>query len=683
MKWIFATTAAPYGRSHENLQKVTMTTNIDLSGTTEIGNEGIKKHFKSIEPWQPLFELVWNGFDAKADLVEVDVRLNSLSALATVRILDDGDGIDPTTLKHTFGRFNDSHKREDAAQHGAHGRGRLSFHRICRFATWHTKSANGQARIAINAMTIKDYRAQFVSDETQCSALREQAKGTLVELSEFSCQLPGADELRAKFAVEFGWFLALHPSKTLKLDGGLIPVPSNEITQQILTPGKYAFDVQVIRWDERPSSEKSYTYLLDSAGRIVYKQLSALNNKAGFFTSIYISSPWADTFAHDENLFQPDAHTPNATEWKKLLRQVGDLAQTVYDQFLRKKAAVEVEKYVDDGLFPTYAELPPDERSWRLDNTKQLITSIYVADPSVFNAASKKQRKIIIRLLDRLAVSNENDSLFDVLNSVLDLEEEAIKSLADQLKQTTLENIIATIEILQRRQTAASKLRTLMNDHYRDVLETPDLQKIIENNTWLFGPGYETLGAEEDTFTKIAKDLRDKIPQIDNIGADDVDDEQADIAGARRQTDLFLARRVPTIAPNGQQIYRCVIIEIKRPGISLNVKHLRQLDDYANIIKKHPEFGSEKMHFELILIGRKISSTDTEITSRLRGQIARGELGLVSDDPRMKRYVLNWYTLLDSFELANAFLLEQLKLRRDLFNQSTKDQLVDDLQTTT
>ncbi|WP_260846775.1 hypothetical protein [Burkholderia thailandensis] len=101
--------------------------------------------------------------------------------------------------------------------------------------------------------------------------------------------------------------------------------------------------MQVIRWDERPSSEKSYTYLLDSAGRIVYKQLSALNNKAGFFTSIYISSPWADTFAHDENLFQPDAHTPNAAEWKKLLRQVGDLAQTVYDQFLRKKAAVEVE----------------------------------------------------------------------------------------------------------------------------------------------------------------------------------------------------------------------------------------------------------------------------------------------------------------------------------------------------
>jgi hypothetical protein len=45
----------------------------------------------------------------------------------------------------------------------------------------------------------------------------------------------------------------------------------------------------------------------------------------------------------------------------------------------------------------------------------------------------------------------------------------------------------------------ADKLRTLMNDHYLETLETPDLQGIIEANTWLFGSSYETIGAEEDT----------------------------------------------------------------------------------------------------------------------------------------------------------------------------------------
>jgi hypothetical protein len=656
-----------------------MTTYKDISGTTVIGNEGIKKHFKSIEPWQPVFELVWNGFDAKAEMLVVQISLNNMMAVTSISVLDDGDGIDTTTLTQTFGRFYDSHKHEDAAQHGAHGRGRLAFHCICRFATWHTKSAAGQARIVIDATAIKDYEAKQIPEEEQRPQLQLQAKGTLVELEEFSSLLPSQPELREKFATEFGWFLALHPSKSLTLNGVPITVPSHEITRQSFLIDLHSFDVQVIRWNERPSSEKSYTYLLDSLGKTVHKQLSTLNNKPGFFTSIYVNSPWADTFAPAQDLLQPDAHTTNSAEWKKLVRQLGELTQSLYDRFLRQRAAEEVEKYVEDGLFPSYAELPLEERSWRLDNAKKLVTTIYMADPSIFSAASKKQRKIIIRLLDRLAVSNENDSLLDVLNSVLDLDNKSIKILADQLKQTTLENIISTIEILQRRQVAASKLRSLMNDHYREVLETPDLQKIIENNTWLFGPGYEILGAEEDTFTKIAKNLRDKIPQIDNIGTDDVDDE-ADIVGARRQTDLFLARRIPFVNSSGQQVYRCVIVEIKRPGISLNIKHLRQLDDYANIIKKHPEFSSDKMYFELILVGRQISSADTEIKSRLDGQIARGVPGLVSDDLRMKRYVLNWYTLLDSFELANIFLLEQLKLKRSFYETSTKQELVEQLQ---
>lgn len=69
-----------------------------------------------------------------------------------------------------------------------------------------------------------------------------------------------------------------------------------------------------------------------------------------------------------------------------------------------------------------------------------------------------------------------------------------------------------------------------MNEHHREVLETPDLQQIIENNTWLFGPKFETLGAEEDTFTKIAKSLRDKAVKNYEIDEADVEDS-TDVAG--------------------------------------------------------------------------------------------------------------------------------------------------------
>jgi hypothetical protein len=82
-----------------------------------------------------------------------------------------------------------------------------------------------------------------------------------------------------------------------------------------------------------------------------------------------------------------------------------------------------------------------------------------------------------------------------------------------------------------------------------------------------------------------------------------------------------------------------------------------------------------------VLIGRKISAADVEIASRLRGQLARGDVGLVSDDPRMKRYVLNWYTLLDSFELSSRYMLDTLKLKRINLEAATKEELVSDLQT--
>ncbi len=92
----------------------------DISGTAEISDEGIKKHFKSIDPWAAIFELVWNGLDANASTVDVEIRENNMHSIEAVYVLDNGDGIDFENTKDNFGKFNDSHKKEDAAQHGLH-----------------------------------------------------------------------------------------------------------------------------------------------------------------------------------------------------------------------------------------------------------------------------------------------------------------------------------------------------------------------------------------------------------------------------------------------------------------------------------------------------------------------------------------------------------------------------------
>lgn len=649
-----------------------------FSGDAEISNEGIKKHFKNVEAWTPIFELVWNGFDAKAENVAVMLQESSMGGIDEVTVLDNGDGIDHTTLKDTFGRFYDSTKKLDPAQHGSHGRGRLAFHTICHNATWYTRSTNGDALINVDASKIKRYAGDVIEASQQHEALQSIKHGTLVRLTNFTKNLPAVSTLREKFSTEFGWFLAVRPTKTLMVNGVSVAVPDNEIILEKLYADNHTFDAQVIRWESKPASEKSYVYLMNGRGELVYKSLSTLNNKPGFFTSVCVTSPWADQFSIERDLLNPEAHTLASTTWKNVWRQLGQLTDSIYDKFLRKKAEEVVERYEEEGYFPSYAGLPESEKAWRHRHSRELVKQVYLADPQVFSGG-KKQVKIIIRLLDRLAVSNENDALLDVLNGALDLDAQSLEKLASQLQHTTLENIVSTIEILQRRQRAVQKMRYIMNEHYREVLETPDLQQIIEANTWLFGPKYETIGAEEDTFTKVAKNLRDRVVSRSQIDDDDVESLD-DLKGAQRQADLFLARKFPTYDSRGQQLFKCIIVEIKRPAISLNKKHLRQLEDYADIIKKFPEFTSEKMHFELILIGRQISSSDEQIKSRLNGLIPRGELGLVADDPRMKLYVLSWYTLLDSFELSNSFMLEKLKLKRAKFDGATKEDLVAELQ---
>jgi hypothetical protein len=651
-----------------------------FKGSAAIGNSGIKKHFGNDELWDPLFELAWNGFDAGASCVAVTVSENEIHGVERVVVLDNGEGIEFANLDHTFGNFNDSSKKANLSLKGQHGRGRLAFHKLCRNASWFTRCKNVDAVIEVAEPTIKDFEAWLIEESDQKQEVLAHGQGTLVELTQFTDVLPTHDELREKFAVEFGWYLTVHKEKRLYLNDSAVDVPRHEDFFQAISADDEVFEAQVIRWEQRPTSEKSYLYLLNSRGELAYKVLSSLNQKPNFFTSVCVKSSWADTFSQEHDLFDPEAHTPASPVWRKFKAQLDRFGQSVYDEFLRLQAEEVVQGYEDEGYFPTYAGLDEAEKAWRHQHTRDLVRSIYIAEPRVFQTASKKQAKLIIRLLDRLAVSNENDALCDVLEGALDLDTKSVQDLANQLKNAAFENIVASIEILQRRATAVEQLRHVMNAHYRKVLETPDLQKVIENNTWLFGPRYETLGAEEDTFTAIARKMRDDVMARNPIDMDDVDDEE-DLPGAKRQTDLFLARKFPSLDSLGNRVFKCIVVEIKRPAISLNKKHLRQLEDYAEIIKRQPQFKSEKMHFELILLGRQISSADTIITSRLNAHVLRNDPGLVTEDPRMKLYVMNWYTLLDGFELTHGFMLEKLKLKRSDYSAATRQELVAELQT--
>lgn len=649
----------------------------DFSGSNTLTPESIRNHFKrEMDPWEPIAELIWNGFDADATNIRVLLRENKLGGTESVTIIDNGKGIDVNRPLDNFRRFNDSLKKKSHAMHGSKGRGRLAFHKICSRAKWYTRFNGIDARIEVESSTLNSIEGHIIEQAAQNALLYSAPSGTCVELIDFKKNVPNSETLAKQLSLEFGWHLALNKNKALYVDEIKVEPPQHTRHDTKFTREDFEFQVSLLHWSEKLKSEKSYIYCLSSNDSTTHHMTSSLNHKSGYYTSIFIKSSFFDQLAPNGALSLQFADIVGSRAWKLALRELNNFLQEQYQIFLAALADQQIQGFEEEGDFPDYSEFGKDYSEWRRQHTKQIIKTIIITDPTLFKNSTKRQRKIIIRLLDKISVSSENDALLDILEGVLGLDASTMSLFAKQLSKAKLENIIKTIEVLQKRELAVNRISQIMRDHYLETLETPDLQGVIESNMWLFGNQYESIGAEEDTFTRIAENLRNKV--VD--GSVDVSELESaqHIEGANRQVDLFLVRKQKQFDSLSRPYFRCVIIEIKRPSVALNKKHIRQVDDYAEILAKHPEFSGLRTKYEIVLVGRKISEQDYEISSRLEALTDKNEPGLVSSG-QIKVYVKTWQTIIEEFRISNDFLLDNLKTKRQVL-ESSKDELIAELQ---
>lgn len=665
--------------------------NMAISGTADITHEGIKKHFTKWKkyPFQSVIELIANGFDSGATSVDVTIEHNEMHGLAAISVLDNGSGIDIKECDQHFSRFNESSKQGDDDLQGAHGKGRLAFHLLCSNATWYTKCHDSESKIFIDSLTLRNFSAKEISPKEQHAPLSLFKSGTCVVLTNFHTNLPELDVIRKNLESYFGWRLILNPERKLTVNGVEVDIPESDLIKKNICINGAEFKIDFIRWIDKPGDEKSYNYVVNHDGRVLHRDLSSFNKKPNFHLSSYSRSDWFDNFDKSSsslNFTDTPQVSPDSTEFKKLKKAIHDFSSDIYEEFLREFVEEKIEEYEARGYFPEHKSLKAEEAAWRRENTKSFVKSLYLADPTIFNNIKEKPVKILLALIDKILVSNENDTIFEIIGEILNLDENQINIFSRQIKNSSLKNIVSTIEVLQKRELAVHKLREIMVKHYREVLETPDLQGIIESNTWLFGNKYTMLGAEEDDFQKISLNLRKHVKGIDLIDEGDLEstdlEEELNIDGVRRQVDLFLARKNIGFNSRGESYYQCTIIEIKRPAIALNEKHLKQIRDYARIISEHSGFSMEKMRFEIILVGRKISEKDFDIHSALETAVAKNEPGLVfsTKNDRIKGYVKTWGTIFAEFDLANHYLLNKLQTKRDSLEEKSSKQLVDDLQ---
>ena len=115
-------------------QKVSITNNSIKSGVTNDAKKAI-------------CEFIWNGFDAQAVHVNIEYQATELGAITHLQIKDNGVGINRSQLNETFGKYQDSVKRQSfqwsSQVKGHRGKGRYAFNCFATRADWTSIYSDG------------------------------------------------------------------------------------------------------------------------------------------------------------------------------------------------------------------------------------------------------------------------------------------------------------------------------------------------------------------------------------------------------------------------------------------------------------------------------------------------------------------------------------------------------------
>ena len=352
-----------------------------------------------------------------------------------------------------------------------------------------------------------------------------------------------------------------------------------------------------------------------------------------FWHSVYVKTSLFDNeiVCDDED----DLTLPINTELSKIRKSIKDFAKEqlvlLRKPLLAEKAGQCVSELKKEGLFPSLPKYGIyDESSF-----DDLLKTVYIISPSSFIGKSEGEKKFFCATLASLLASQEDDLIPVLLEEIQSLTEEERKQLLDILKRTTLSNVVKTIKEIDHRLDVIDKLETLLFDYRKETLEVAHLQKILDDNFWIFGEQFRlfssTEGALKKTLTNYAKEiLKIKNPEISK--------------SASGELDLFLTKTENA----GEYSQKNIVVELKRPSKKLGKKEYDQIYGYMEKIQAERICNGENQSWEFYLIGDDYDNhiKNQHNNAKNYGEINRG-LTCSLEDGRFKIYVRKWSDILE------------------------------------
>ena len=605
----------------------------------KINEKSIKTELKEYKdkPYNCLFEYIWNSFDAGSTQIKLnfDLPTDGFGYVENVKIIDNGTGWDLED-KATTNNFISSTKepnKNKTLPKGQYGRGRYTFIWIAKQIEILSKGR----KLTLNHNTdIQKEETNFNNQGTEINFLKINKK--------FSEILSSTENLHKELLLEFGCFLLENKDYKILINDEKIDVTKNIKDLKVLNKKSFSekiqkeiddnFEVKIVLWNEKPSEFSKY-YFLNESGTEVFKQNTGLNKKSDdFWHSVYIKSILFNSIEDlDEDEIQAslwDFDVKKTKRIKKLiLQKIKEELIQLRKPYLITQSDFLLEELKEEKLIPNL----PEFGIYDEDSYGDLLKTIYTITPSLFVNKSSSEKKFICATFAGLLSTQDDILIKTILEQLQELTEDEKQDLLDILQRTSLSNVVKTIKEVDHRLDILDKLQVLISEHTKETLEVKHIQKILDQNFWIFGEQFRlfstTEGALKNTLVKYAKqELKIENPELETQPNGEVD--------------LFLVKQETY---NGSQ--RNIIVELKRASIKIGEKEYEQINKYKKAILSQDLCNSKSQFWEFHLIGRDFNDDILEKIESAEnyGERSKG-LTLNVKNGRVKIYVRKWSDIL-------------------------------------
>lgn len=627
----------------------------------KITAQSIRTELKSYEdkPYDCLFEYIWNSLDAGA----TEIRLNfttpseGIGYAKNVELWDNGIGwdIEDEATTNNFMSSTKNPEKNKTLPKGQYGRGRYAFIWIAEKIEIYSKSK----KLILQHNT-----------EIQTSDFPEEIGGTrivFVGINEKFSNALTSPILQNKLALEFGWFFLECDQYRFYVNDVLLDIHSiikasfeyhkNNLTDQLQPKIDEDFFAKIIIWKEKPSEYSKY-YFIDERGRELTKINTGLNKKSDdFWHSVYVKSSLftnndSDLSDNDEGAQKKLEFDGNSRTKRQLINFFKAELISIRKPYLKQQSDSMYESLVEDKAIPDLTEFDIyDESSFG-----ELIKTIYTISPSLFTNRSSTEKKFICATFAGLLSTQDNNLIKLVLEQLQELTIEEKQDLFDILNRTKLSNVVSTIKEIDHRLDVIEKIKILISEWEKETLEVKHLQKILDNNFWIFGEQFRLFSTTEGSMKNVILKYATEILKIDDP------ELEHDPTG---EVDLFLTKTESI----GETVQKNIIVELKRASKTLGKDQYDQILGYMRKIKKESLCNGENQFWEFYLIGKNYNEdiSDNIESAKNHGEMSRG-LCYNIDNGRFKIYVRKWSDILEvEWGYKMKYLKEKLQIKKKEF----------------